>query len=339
MPWGAAIGAVGALGAAAINKSGAKTGTQTTADSPETQQAVNSALTQAETISQRAYTPYGGQVVAPMSSNEQQAYSQASPDSALNTAAASNYGKATSALDSVSDYNSSTVGKYMDPYVSAVLTPQLNQENINYQQSRNTLLNSKAGAFGGDRSALEEGQLDYQHGQNTSAMTGKAYSDAYGNAQTAFFADQSKKINAANAYDQVGGDQSKLNTQQVQDLMATGQVSRALNQSQLDFNYSQFVENRDWSVNNLQPLLQAIGAAKGTNITTTKYGAPSNPASTAIGAAATVAGAYFTGGKSTSSSSSTPTQQADTPGFSSVASDGSADVTNQDSGTTTYFGG
>jgi hypothetical protein len=304
MPWGAAIGAVGALGSAAINKSGAKTGSQNTSDDAAVTQATDSALSQAETIAQRAYTPYNGQVVAPLSSNEQQAYGQASGGSALNQEAAGDYGKAESALGSIDDYNSSTVGKYMDPYVSSVLTPQLNQENINYQQQRNTLLNSKAGAFGGDRSALEEGQLDYQHGQNTSAMTGKAYSDAYTNAQNAFFQDQSKKVNAANAYDQVGGDASKLNTQQVQDLMATGQVSRALQQSQLDFNYSQFVENRDWSVNNLQPLLQTIGAAKGTNVTTTKYGAPSNPASAAIGAAATVAGAYFTGGKSGSSGSS-----------------------------------
>lgn len=322
MPWGAAIGAVGALGSAYLNKKGgAQTGSQTTADSPETTQAVNSALSQAETISQRAYTPYNGQVVAPLSDNEKQATAQAGPDSALNTAAANNYGKATSALDSVDDYNSGTIGKYMDPYVSATLTPTLNAENVAYQQQRNTLLNSKAGAFGGDRSALEEGQLDYQHGQNVTGATAKAYDAAYTNAQQAFFQDQTKKMNAANAYDQVGGDQSKLNSQQVQDLMATGQVGRALNQSQLDFNYSQFVENRDWSVNNLQPLLQSIGAAKGTNITTTKYGAPTNPASAAIGAAATVAGAYFTGGKSTSSN--------DDPGISTYANNAATDVTDE----------
>jgi hypothetical protein len=131
-------------------------------------------------------------------------------------------------------------------------------------------------------------------------MVGDAYSKAYTNAQSAFFQDQSKKINAGNALAAVGNDTSKLNTQQIQDLMATGGLQRVLGQKQLDFNYQQFVENRDWSVNNLQPLLSSINAAKGTQSQTSNFGPPANVAGTAIGAAATIAGAYFTGGKSAS---------------------------------------
>ena len=54
--------------------------------------------------------------------------------------------------------------------------------------------------------------------------------------------------------------------------MATGGLQRVLDQGQLDFNYQQFLENRDWSVTNLQPLLNAIAAAKGANMTTTTTG-------------------------------------------------------------------
>lgn len=304
MPWGAAIGAVGALGSAEINKSSkASTGGSSTSDSPQTIDAVNQALTQGETIANRQYTPYTGSVVQPLSSNEQAGVAQAQPTSALNTGAASAFTQAAGDISGIKDYSAANLSQYTDPYVSSVLTPELTQENISYDQQKSALLNSKAGAFGGDRSALEEGQLDYQHGLNVQKDTGDVYSAAYTNAQSAFFQDQNKQINAANALDQVGGDMSKLNTQQVQDLMSTGGLQRALGQQQLDFNYNQFVENRDWSVNNLQPLLNSIAASKGTQQNVSGY-APTSPAGQAIGAAATIAGAYFTGGQSTGGFSS-----------------------------------
>lgn len=261
-------------------------------------------MNQGETIANRPYTPYGGQVVEGLSDNEQQGVAQAAPTSALNTGASSAFTQAAGDIAGIKDYSADNLKPYMDPYVSSVLTPELTQENISYNQQKSALLNNKAGAFGGDRSALEGGQLDYQHGLNVQKDTGDVYSQAYTNAQTAFFQDQNKKINAANALDQVGGDMSKLNTQQIQDEMATGGLDRVLGQQQLDFNYKQFVENRDWSVNNLQPLLSSINAAKGTSSSTNTY-APSSAAGQAIGAAATVAGAYFTGGQSTGGFNST----------------------------------
>lgn len=298
MPWGAAIAAVGTVASAEINKSGkSSTGGSSTSDSPETVGAVNQALNTGESIANRPYTPFTGQVVQPLSANEQQGVAQAAPSSALNTGASSAFTQAAGDISGIKDYSADNLKSYMDPYVSSVLTPELTQENINYNQQRSALLNSKAGAFGGDRSALEQGQLDYQHGLNIQKDTGDVYSQAYTNAQSAFFQDQNKKINAANALDQVGGDMSKLNTQQIQDQMATGSLERVLGQQQLDFNYKQFIENRDWSVNNLQPLLSSINAAKGTSSSTNTY-APNSAAGTAIGAAATIAGAYFTGGKS-----------------------------------------
>lgn len=340
MPWGAAIGAVGALGAAAINKSGqTSTGGSTTANSPETIAATNQALTAGQNIANRPYTPYTGQVVAGETAEQQQATAMGSPDSAANTKASSLLDQAAGDISGIKQYNTSNLQSYMDPYVSSVLTPQLNAENVNYGAQKSALDNNKAGAFGGDRSALADQSLNYTHGQQIASDVGNAYSNAYTNAQSAFFNDQNKQINAANALNATAGDVSKLNEQQVQDLMASGGLKQALQQSQLDFNYNQFVENRDWSVSNLQPLLNSIATAKGTQTTTNTYSGPNSAAGAAIGAAATVAGAYFTGGKSTApSGNSTPTQIATTPGFSSVASDGTPDVTNQDSGTTTYFG-
>lgn len=300
MPWGVAAAAVTAAGTA-YSASQKNTSTSTQQQSPETQSATNQALSQAESIANRSYTPYTGQVVAPETSNQQEGTSLASTgyapaQSALETAA-SGIEKSAS-----TQYNSSNISQYMDPYVQSVLTPELNQENINYNQERSALLNSKAGAFGGDRSALEEGQLEYQHGQTIAQDTGNAYSQAYTNAQNAFFADQSRQVQAANSLAAVGGDIGKLNTDQVQTLMSTGSVGQVLQQAQLNFNYQQFLENRDWSVTNLQPLLQAIDASKGVSTTGTSTPAGGSAIGEALGAAATVAGAYFTGGNNLSSS-------------------------------------
>lgn len=296
MPWGAAIGAVGALGAAEINKS-SKAGGSSSSESPETRGASNQALGQAETIANTGYTPYTGAVVQPLSASEQQGSALARPDSANNKMASSLFEQSANDIAGIKQYNADNIKSYMDPYVQATLNPVLQQENAAYDSQRSSLLNSKAGAFGGDRSALEERSLETSHSQALQKDVGDAYSKAYTNAQTAFFQDQEKQINAARTLDQVGGDVSKLNTQQIQDLMATGGLERALGQKQLDFNLQQFTENRDWSTHQLQPLLQAIAASKGVQTNTQLYGQP-NVAGTAIGAAATIAGAYFTGGAS-----------------------------------------
>jgi len=301
------IGVAGAvtLGAAALGAGAtvyaadknANTMKSSMSQSPELTGATNSALAQGEQIAQRTYTPYEAQRYAGLSPNEQVASGLAQTGG---TKAQSFLDKAGNELSGIKDYSSENLRPYIDPYVSSVLTPELEQENIRYEGARSALANSKAGAFGGDRSALEATGMERTHGKQIAADVGNVYSAAYTNAQHAFFQDQDKKINAANALDKVGGDVSRLNTQQIQDLMATGGLERALSQAQLDFNYQQFIENRDWSTTNLTPLLNSIAAAKGAQMTTTTTGPQSGIAGEAIGAAATIAGAYFTGGKSTS---------------------------------------
>lgn len=300
MPWGAAIGAVGALGAAAINKKGqSSTGGSSSSDSPETIAATNTALSKATDISNRGYTPYTGQVVQGLSDQEKQGQSLIDPNSTANTKASSLLDQAAGDINGIKQYNTENLKSYMDPYVSSVLTPQLEQENIDYNAQKSALANNKAGAFGGDRAALAQSGLDYAHKQTIAGDVGNAYSKAYTNAQQAFFQDASKQMNAAKGLQSVSGDVSKLNEQQYQDLMSSGGLTRALGQKQLDFNLSQFLEQRDWSVNNLSPLLSAIDASKGTQRTTNTYSGPNSGVGQAIGAAATIAGAYFTGGKST----------------------------------------
>lgn len=316
MPWGVAAAGVAAAGSVYAANKNANTITQSQQQNPQVQQATDTALSQAESIAGRPYTPYTGSVVAPLSQNEQTASGLAQTGG---TQAQSYLTSAGQELSGIKDYSTSNLQPYMDPYVANVLQPELAQENINYQGQRSALENSKAGAFGGDRSALDAQSLNYVHSQTIASDVGNAYSAAFTNAQTAFFNDQNKKIQTANALATVGGDVSKLNTQQIQDLMATGGIERMLQQSQLDFDYSQFLQNRDWSVTNLQPLLNAIGTAKGVSQTSTTTGPQSGIAGEAIGAAATIAGMYFTGNSSnkTSVDPNTGLSYAAPPGYGS----------------------
>lgn len=240
-------------------------------------------------------------MVQGLSAQEQQGNALIDPSSAANQKSSSLLDQAAGDIQGIKQYNTQNLQSYMDPYVSSVLTPQLQQENIDYNAQKSALANNKAGAFGGDRAALAQSGLDYAHKQTIAGDVGNAYSSAYTNAQSAFFQDQNKQLNAAKGLQSVAGDVSALNQQQYQDLMSSGGLTRALGQKQLDFNYNQFIEQRDWSVNNLQPLLSSINSAKGTQGVTSTYSGPSSAAGQAIGAAATIAGAYFTGGRSVSS--------------------------------------
>lgn len=289
-----AVGTVAGKGAITAANSADKTGGNTVLKTNK-RKATSLLLGRASEIADRPYTPYEGQRVAGLSDNEQQASALArtgSPD------ARRLYEKSESAIDdSNKEFNSANLETYLSPYRDS----GIQKENDVYDREKASLLNSKAGAWGGDRAAFQESELTRNHMGAIGDINAQAYKDA----TNAFFADSDRKTRAAQAYESVGGDLAQLNRSQIQDLMATGGLERTLNQANLDFNYQQFVENRDWDITNLEPLLRALG-------TTGQPGA--NPkgdnTAAAIGAAATIAGAYFSagnGGSSTAPAASTPT--------------------------------
>jgi hypothetical protein len=82
-----------------------------------------------------------------------------------------------------------------------------------------------------------------------------------------------------------------MNSAQITDLLRTGGADRLMRQMELDVDYADFIEQRDWSVNNLQPLMAAVGSAAGNQ------GQPvpaDHTASQLLGLASTLIG-YFGG--------------------------------------------
>lgn len=292
---GASEGVAGAVGAAAgkgatmaANKISADSA-QPTASSLSKKKATSLLLGRAGEIANRPYTEYEGDRVAGLTNNELKASElarQGNPD------ARRLLDKSESAIDdSTQEFNKDNLERYLSPYRDSGIA----NENEEFDRQNASLLNSKAGAFGGDRAAFATSELNRQHMGALSDINAKAYDQA----TNAFFNDAQRMQNAATAYENVAGDVSQLNRQQIQDLMATGGLERVLNQADLDFDYQQFTENRDWDITNLEPLLRALG-------TTGQPGA--NPkgdnTAAALGAAATIAGAYFSSG--TGSTTSAP---------------------------------
>jgi len=286
MPWGVAAAAV-AAGGSYMSSKNANKGNKRPSYMTEGE---NYAVDRARNIAERPFQAYTGQRVAGMSGNEQQASELARSGTDKATGFMDQAG---SELGKISDFSGEEIDKYTNPFIERVLSPQLRVANEEYDRNRASLLNSKAGALGGDRAAFQESELTRNHLNNVSDLTGKTYAEAFESAKSSFFQDQDRHMRASQAYQSLGGDVSRMNTQQIQDLMATGGVDRLLKQADLDFDFSEFARAQGWDTQNLQPLLDALGTGQGGE---RNRPAESSPWGAALGAAATVAGAYFTGG-------------------------------------------
>lgn len=281
MPWGVAAAAVGAAGTYAASKQASK-GSKTTTSRPEwLDSASNDAINRARTISDRPYQGYDvRQRVAGLSGNESLAYQQA----------ASLGGKYQPLIDRAGQqFSGSALNNYINPYREQVL--DVNARKINQQfDSQLGALNAKRSmmdAFGSDRGTLLEGQLNRARAQALSDANTQGLSDAYDKASNLFLADRQGALQAAQTG--MGIDQATMNAQ-----TATGALERGVRQSQADFDYGQFIEKRDWSTSNLQPLLDAIATASGaTGGTTSRTGQTGSTAGALAGLASTIAGSYL----------------------------------------------
>jgi hypothetical protein len=301
----AVTGAV--IGAAAVansayqgkkNRDAAARASRNTAEAPYLQEAQEFATTRGREIADRQYTPYTGQRVAGQTANEVDAGNLAAVNSDQSVAARRNLGRAGEMVDEVagSEFNAENIEKYSNPYIQGVIDPAKREAKRAYSDELANLRGKAAsmGAFGSDRSTMLESNLSRNFNTQLTDIDTKGRAYAYDKAVEGWKSDNSRRLAASDAYRAVGGDISRLNTAQITDLMRTGQSKRLLEQAQLDFNYDQFLEERDWDVTNLQPLLASIGASKGGNVTTTESGPKADKLGTILGAAGTLIG-YFGG--------------------------------------------
>jgi hypothetical protein len=217
-------------------------------------------------IATRPYTPYTGQRVAPLDPNEQQAYDLArtqggSFNQDLNTSR--DYANFAARPSTSFDMNA-----YMNPYIKGALDPAARELRLEGQQQINAAGQQAAmnGSFGGSRGALLESEARRSGTQAVGDLYSKGYAQAFTNAQDQVNVDRQRAAAASEQFRALGAQGQTQLLQQMQGLLTTGGMARANKQAGNDFDYQQFIENRDWDVTNLGPLLASLNVPAGGNV-------------------------------------------------------------------------
>lgn len=258
MIWGALIGAAGSALGGALG--GSKK--QKTAKQPKwLTDASKYAVTQAQNLSQRPYTAFEGERVAGLTPNEQAA-----------SRLAGNFGERMKPLEDrlTAGFSRGALDQYMNPFIDQVLGNQRRVIGEEYGRQAASLQarQSAMDAFRSGRSDLARSRLDKDRLTALGDAEALGQAGAFDRALGAYFQQGEQDRGAYGALAQVGG-------QEIDQLGRTGAIERSVEQAGRDFDYGQFLEKRDWSVNNLTPLLNAIQAARGdTKVTESESKSP-----------------------------------------------------------------
>jgi hypothetical protein len=256
----------------------------------------------AEAESNQPYVSYGGQRVADFTSDTQQGFdvtrnlvSRGNPELAN---ASDMLGLAAMRGAQASEYQSNPIRqtgfdsrqtqKYMSPYMNEVIKRQkaaLSQDFNEGRGNRNTEA-IRAGAFGGYRSAIQEGVAQRGLGERLSDVEATGRQQAFENAQAQFERDRAASMSAqaqteaqrlaaeqyglsgaalgmqsAAALGQIGAMQQGLTLQQSEALQKQGAMQQQQDQRGLDVAYQDFLDQRDFDkqqLNFMSSILRGI---------------------------------------------------------------------------------
>jgi hypothetical protein len=207
-------------------------------------------------------------------------------------------------------FGQSNLDQYMNPYLSTILNPQIEEARRQAQitQNQNNAQMTQAGAFGGGRQAILNAETQRNLGTKLADITGKGYENAYTQALGQYNADQSRLLDALKSKEQSGqfgatqglnylkeaGDVAQSqgqfgNTQQQQALAANrqqaelGGVQRDITQEGLKSDYDMFKEQRDYPKTQIDWLNSVMKQYPMT--TTNTYGEPTSALNSIFGGA------------------------------------------------------
>jgi hypothetical protein len=242
----------------------------------------------------QAYEGYGGQRVAGLSENEQMGmegfrneYGRYDQD----------FDKARGALEGVTSFTDEGVREqYMNPYIEGVLQPTARRRDRAFGEKSAELQRTSGmrGAFGG-RQRLAESLNEQQNQEGMDDLWASGYGTAFDKATQLHGREQDRQLALAGEYGANAQRQADTNNQALRNLMESGFVDRTVDQSEKDFQYMEFLEERDWDVNNLNTLVQTLATVPSESGQTTTTTKKSNPVKTLIGVAAIVGGAIMVG--------------------------------------------
>jgi hypothetical protein len=229
---------------------------------------VSETLSKGYAASNAPFQAYTGPLTAGASSNQQQAFAGAS-DLATTGYTPSTFSSGT--------FNTAEANKYMNPYLSASLDPQLKelqrQSQINNMTSAGKL--SQAGAYGGSRQAILQGEENRNLLDKSQGLISSGYKDAYDKAMAQYNADQGRGLTAQQNTEQsrqfAAGNALDVN----KNLQTTGAAQRNIEQEGLTADKTAFETERDNPLKMAQyqrDLLSGLPiTTKNTNVNTSDY--------------------------------------------------------------------
>lgn len=280
-----------------------KSTTQTYKPAGYVEGAAKQAISLGQGIANQQYQEYGGQRVAGLSQNEQMGMRMARDTAGISTPYYEEAaGLARDSTQSWADLSQAERDRYMNPYIKGALDPAARE--IREEGQREAMrLDSRASsmdAFGGSRAALMRSENREKTLQGVKDLYGEGYARAYESAVGIWGDEKTREMTASGRLMDLGTAFQNAAQTDINALMATGATDRGIQQAMLDFDYQQFIENRDWGFRQLGGLIAALEGTKGSTTTTqsTTSKESGGEVAQALGVAATLVGAFFTGGAS-----------------------------------------
>ena len=209
-------------------------------------------LKKAENLGQRPYQAYTGQMIAPLSALEQQSANVATQQLLPQTQQLRAIGE--------QRFTPTVAQQYMNPYESQVIKGAIGDVEEQYQQAQRALSAQAvgAGAFGGTRFGVERALGTERFLDQVGDISSRLRQAGFESGASRFAADRASQLQAAQA--QLSGTAGAI-----QGLSTLGATSRGIEQAGLAEAYRDFIERREYPVEQVR---QVVGALAGAPIRT-----------------------------------------------------------------------
>lgn len=264
--------------------------------------ASRSAIDIGQRIGSQQYQEYDQDRVAGLSENERMGINMARDTVGLGMpyiGSASDYLK-----KGTKSWTDADQSKYINPYIKGALDPAA-RELREYGAYALRDVDDKAASMDawGRRSQLEKADIREKTLQGLSDLYGEGYARAYEWGAQMFGEERARDMEAAGRFAMLGGQAVDMAKADISTLMTTGAVDRNIQQALLDFDWQQFVEERDWGFRQLMGIVSALEGTRGSYTTTqtgtTTETTSSSSAAQVVGSIAQIVAAAYTGGAST----------------------------------------
>jgi len=278
---------------------GSQTQTSTSAPNPQAMQLYQNLLTQAQSVAGTPYTPYTGELVAPI--NQQQSQGIAGINNTAGFALPNiqtALGYANAAAQPITAQN---IAQYTNPYTESVVNAtQAQFNNQNQQQLQGVRGNAIAqGALGGNREAIAEAELANQQQLAQAPVIAGLQSQGYQQGVGTALAEQAAMGQGAYSVGNLGvaGENAGLTGANAQ--IGAGTLEQQTQQAQLAAAYQQFLNQQAYPFQTTQ-WLAGIGTGVGSQMggTSSTTGPAPNTTAQWLGLGLTGAGLFLNKGGS-----------------------------------------